>query len=83
MKYFALVLTCLLVGCEEGSYETRPPSVPAGLSDCSFFKLKTSQLYRSSIVIRCPNSSTTVKTFNSKTSDESITIDGSNYQKVD
>ena len=51
-----LVLSAMMVGCEDSSKTLRPEALPSGLSDCAFYELQVTG--RRLNVVRCPNSST-------------------------
>lgn len=63
----------ILVSCTRQTSETQEFILPEGLKDCRIFRMDNGQLTQV-IVVRCPNSSTTVK-YNGKHSWETITVD--------
>lgn len=58
MKILFIVVTILLTGCQPSTEVKTNYKVPPELSDCKFFEMYDGS--RTAIVVRCPNSSTSV-----------------------
>lgn len=58
MRTIVVVIAILLTGCQPTTEVKTDYKVPPELSDCKFFEMYDGN--RTAIVVRCPNSSTSV-----------------------
>lgn len=70
----ALVLSALIVGCNQSEAFKPNAPLPQGLKDCKFYNIwQSGSLLR---VVRCPNSSTTTNYQSGKTNTSVTVVEG-------